>query len=152
GEGSGDEAEDDPTDDSHECSLSVPGGTFSVRNRPVSLEYPEVASAHHPNRRSVSCLFPLVNYAPGPGRGPARRKPELRAGRGSSQVGAGSVRQWATGFSAPMPVRERTSISDCLTGSSRRRSVMEPMKPRRKEAGIETMPGFCSGNHAKSAV
>src|SRR3954467_10791222 len=60
-------------------------------------------------------------------------------------------RQWETAFSAPAPVRERTSISAYFFAScSLDRTV--PSQPRMNAAGIETMPGLLSGNQAKSTV
>src|SRR5690349_13937877 len=50
-----------------------------------------------------------------------------------------------------MPVSERTSISDCFAGSSVDFAERVPTAPARNANGIDTMPGFDSGQNAKFA-
>ena len=55
-------------------------------------------------------------------------------------------------FSAPAPVRDRTSISAYFRASALFGSVMLPSQPSRKASGIETSPGLSSGNQEKSTL
>src|SRR5690606_21747682 len=59
--------------------------------------------------------------------------------------------QCRTAPSAPTPVRDRTSLSAHLAGSSVCFAVRVTTAPTRKASGIDTMPGFDSGHHAKCA-
>src|SRR5690606_4383064 len=54
-------------------------------------------------------------------------------------------------FSAPAPVRERTSISLCLSSRCSFDNTV-PNQPRKNDTGIDTRPGFCSGNQWKSTL
>src|SRR5699024_9559215 len=64
-------------------------------------------------------------------------------------AGDGHPYQWASARSEPAPVRERTSISANLAGSSSE-EVTLPSQPRKKPSGTETSAGFVSGKIAKS--
>src|SRR5690606_9074354 len=80
-----------------------------------------------------------------------QRPQRAPAGPARNPVSAGARPQWATvAFSAPAPVKERTSISACLS-SSCSGEVTEPSQPRKKPSGTEMIAGFVSGNQAKSA-
>jgi hypothetical protein len=54
-------------------------------------------------------------------------------------------------FSAPAPVRERTSISAYFAALCSD-EVTEPSQPRKKDSGIVIMPGLSSGNQWKSKL
>ncbi len=69
-----------------------------------------------------------------------------------ASTGAGPHRQCETAFSAPAPVRDRTSISAYFGRLTSSRLVTLPSQPRKNASGIETMPGFSSGNQLKSTV
>src|SRR5699024_3271943 len=64
-------------------------------------------------------------------------------------AGDGHPYQWASARSEPAPVRERTSISANLAGSSSE-EVTLPSQPRKKPSGTETSAGFVSGKIAKA--
>src|SRR6266508_1154873 len=91
---------------------------------------------------------------------PAGRSPRFarttRSGPRTSARGEGAApggegkRQWCTAFSAPAPVRDRTSISANLSRLVASLLVTVPSQPSRKASGIEMMPGLSSGNQWKS--
>ena len=54
--------------------------------------------------------------------------------------------------SAPAPVSDRTSSSGKRASDVRSFDVIVPSQPRKNPSGMETMPGFSSGNQLMSTL
>src|ERR671920_2232753 len=76
------------------------------------------------------------------------RQPVGRVGVAGAVAGYGA----ASASSAPRPVRARTRSSSYISSEAGSRDSMVPSQAAANPSGIETMPGFSSGNSGSDPV